>query len=481
MRTIFKVFTIGMVLVNSGLLVEGQSAPQLPTSNQVRIELPDGEGKAQVQTLCTVCHDLERVVNQKKNLEAWQATVADMLGRISPDMEREKILISDYLSAHYGVGTSDVLTRLLSSLNSGDAAEAESLVRENVEPLRQELDTILEEMDRGFDELGRQKARYDVLQGKFFQFDTTWMPHEPAFRLFSSVTEYSGYLSHFQAKRLRVEGARHTTSADHFWDLQDYDQALREYSEGTRKLREAIPLAEAAGNLKLVAASLTNIGYNEIYSGNSGLGLDVYKQALEIAEQREDEIFQGMYLLNLGTFHLYTMQPQEALEFALRAEEMNAKIGRRTWHANALLNVGASYLMLGQKEEGHSFLQKALLKAEEARDRRSHGRILYNLALSHSLFGQTAQAATLMKDALEWYAQNPIVYNDAERTMLEYQGSLYLVGAYRKLNDPEKVEHYATQASALRGRDPQKLAAYLVDPHLNFLKWDNFKKEHGLE
>ena len=481
MRIFFTLSTIVMLFVTYGLLLGVQSPPQLPTSTRVSIQLPDGEGKEQVNALCTTCHDMERVVNQKKSLAAWQMTVADMLGRVSPDLEKETAIISDYLAAHYGVVTSDVLGRILSSLNQGDGAAAERLVRDNLEPLREELDQILEEMDRGFDELGRQKARYDVLQEKFTQFQTTWMSYEPAFRLYSSVTDHAGYMNHFQAKRLRVEGAGHTTRADHFWDLQDYDRALREYSEGTSKLRAAIPLAESAGNRKLVAACLTNIGYNEIYSGNSAAGLGVYTQALEIAEQRQDEIFQGMYLLNLGTFHLYTMQSEEALEYALRAEEMNARIGRRTWHANALLNVGASYLSLRQLEEADSYLQKALLKSEEAKDRRSHGRILYNLALVQSLLGRTAPAASLMEDALAWYEEYPTVYNEAERTMLQYQGALYLVGTYRKLNNPEKVQSYADQASEVMSRDPQKLAAYLVDPHLNFLKWDDFKKEHGLE
>ena len=481
MRIFVTLSTITMVFVSSGFLPGVPSQAQTPQNSSFTIELPDGEGKGQLQAQCTACHDLERVVNQKKSLEAWQATVADMLGRVSPDLERETTVISNYLAAHYGVVTSDVLGRVLSSLNQGNVAAANRLARENVEPLREELDKILEEMDRGFDELGRQKARYDVLQNKFTQFEATWMSYEPVFRLFSSVTDHAGYMNHFRAKRLRVEGAGHTTSADHFWDIQDYDKALREYSEGTKRLRAAIPLAESAGDRKLVAACLTNIGYNEIYSGNSAAGLEVYTQALEIAEQRQDEIFQGMYLLNLGTFHLYTMQSQEALEFALRAEEMNAKIGRRTWHANALLNVGASYLSLRQLEEADSYLQKALLKAQEANDRRSHGRILYNLALVHSLLGRTAEAAAFMEDALAWYTEYPVVYGQSENTVLQYQGARYLAGAYRKLNVPEKVQRYTDRVSEVMGRDPQKLAAYLVDPHLNFLKWDDFKKEHGLD
>lgn len=472
--------TIGMIFWAYGFLpgFALPSSPQMPTSNTFNAKLPDGEGRQYVETLCTACHDLERVVTQLKSLEAWTATVSDMLARISPNMATETAIISDYLTSHYGVVTSAVLTQVHSSLTQGDLPAAESLIRENVDSLRQELTQILEDMDRGFDELGRQKARYDVLQDKFSQFQATWMPYEDVFNLFSSVTDQPGYSKRFQAKRLRIEGARHTTRADFFWDRQEYGEALREYDEGTQKLRAAVPLAEAVNDQKLVAACLTNIGYNEIYSGNSPEGLKVYSRALQIAEQRQDDIFQGMYLLNLGTFHLYTIQHEDALEFSLRAAEMTRKIGRRTWEANALLNVGASYLALGKQEEAHSYLQKALLKAGEAKDRRSTGRILFNLALVTTQMGRIEDAARLMEEALTWYAEHPVVYNQAETTLLRYQGVYFLVNAYQKLNNPEKSRHYATQVSALLSENPQKLRTYLEDPHLNFLKWDKFKMQY---
>jgi len=473
--------TIGMIFWTFGFL-PGFALPSpqiaIPTSKNFNANLPDGEGRQYVQSLCTSCHDLERVVNQRKSLDAWTATVSDMLGRISPGMETETAIVSDYLTSHYGVVTSAALTRVHTSLTQGDVPTAESLIRENTDSLRQELTKILEDMDRGFDELGRQKARYDVLQDKFSQFQATWMPYEEVFNLFSSVTDQPGHSKRFQAKRLRIEGARHTTRADYFWDRQEYDEALREYDEGIRKLQAAIPLAEAVNDQKLVAACLTNIGYNEIYSGNASEGLKVYSRALDIAEQRQDDIFQGMYLLNLGTFHLYTIQHEDALEYSLRAAEMNRKIGRRTWEANALLNVGASYLFLGQHEEAHSYLQKAFLKAQEAKDSRSHGRILFNLALVTTQMGRMEEAARLMEQALDWYSEHPVVYNQAETTLLRYHGGYFLVNAYQKLKNPEKAKHYSTQVTELLGENPQKLRTYLEDPHLNFLKWDKFRMQY---
>jgi len=471
---LLNLFALGIWLLPASLMSELSAYPQELEMPAAMVRLPDGEGKEQVLNTCAACHDLERVVSQRKTAEGWQATVMDMLQRVSPDPGEKADIISRYLAAHYGVETSTGLERLRSLLDEGNLAAAEAVVRENSEPLGRDLDQILSDMDQGFDELGRQKARYDVLLEKFFQFDATWMPNQEVFELYGKVLGKPEYPARFRAKRLRVEGARHTTSADHFWDQQQYARAFEEYGEAIAKLRAAITLAESAGDRKLVAACLTNIGYAEIYSGRPEEGLKNYTQAMEIAEQREDEIFQGMYALNLSTFYLYTLRPQEALGYAQQSAELTEKVRRRTWEANALLNVGSAYLSMGQAEEAHSYLQKALLKAEEAQDRRSHGRVLFNLALVNSRFDRLADAVDLMERALEWYNENEIVYGESEQTMVAYQGLHFLGSVSRKMGEEEKARGYAEKANQLRDRDPQRLAGYLDDPHLNFAKWDEF-------
>ncbi len=478
-RILVSVSTMGIAFLTYGLVTAlAVSSPlQMPENSDLNIRLPDGEGKDNTEANCTICHDLERIVNQRKSPEAWQATVSDMLGRIAAGMDEETDLISKYLATHFGVVTSSTLSQIASLLKQSDRLAAESLIRESAEPLGEELNKILADMDRGFDELGRQKARYDVLLEKFTQFEATWMPSEEVFQLFSRVTEQPGYSQHFQAKRLRIEGAKHTTTADFLWDRQEYEEALQEYSEAIRKLRFAIPLAEAVSNQKLVAACLTNIGYAAIYSGNAAEGLTTYSQALKIAEEREDDLFRGMYLLNLGTFHLYTLQPEEALQYALSSAEMNRKTGRRTWESNALLNVGVAYLALGKREESHSYLDKALLKAQEAKDRRSEGRILFNLALVTTQSDRLEEAASFTERALEWYSQYPEVYNQAEHTMIHYHGLHLLSSLHGKLRNSEKAADYRVQAQELASKDPLKFATYLADPHLNFAKWDEFKKK----
>ena len=65
--------------------------------------LPDGVGKVYVQTFCTNCHGLGVVVDQRKSREDWEATVFEMLDRLSPGMDSEAEIISNYLSQHLTV------------------------------------------------------------------------------------------------------------------------------------------------------------------------------------------------------------------------------------------------------------------------------------------------------------------------------------------------------------------------------------------
>ena len=77
-----------------------------PVQQDLAAQLPDGEGKGYVQTICTSCHGLGLVVYQRKTLQGWEATVWDMLGRISAGLDREAEIISKYLFESFPVETS---------------------------------------------------------------------------------------------------------------------------------------------------------------------------------------------------------------------------------------------------------------------------------------------------------------------------------------------------------------------------------------
>ncbi len=86
------------ILVGSSMVGFSMAAP---AQDDLAAQLPDGEGKGYVQTICTSCHGLGMIVYQRKTPQGWEATVWDMLGRISPGLDREAGIISKYLSKSF--------------------------------------------------------------------------------------------------------------------------------------------------------------------------------------------------------------------------------------------------------------------------------------------------------------------------------------------------------------------------------------------
>ena len=368
-----------------------------------------------------------------------------------------------------------LVAQIVSLQEKGDDAAAKRLVSRNARRLGVELTTVLEEIDRDFDDMSRQKARSDVLEKRFDQLEAALVRYDKAFRLYRQVTGNQKPLRSFQAKALRIEGARRTTRGDMLWDRLEYAQALEEYSSAIAKLQEAIPLARLVEDQKLIGSCLNNIGYAAISKGNEAEGLRNYSEALKLAEHRQDDVYRGLYNLNMGVFYLSTGKPQESLRYSLAANALTQKAGRKTWEANTLLNLGSAHLALGNMEEAQSYLQKALEKSTEANDRRSRGRVLFNLALLASASGRHSDAASQMEDALKWYENNEDVYSHAEQAVLQYQGLGVLATTYENMAEPEKAKTCEDRVTALRVKEGSRLSAYLADPHLDFSKWREFK------
>lgn len=64
-------------------------------------DLPEGPGKAEVETQCSSCHSLGRVVGHKDTLEGWAAIVDNMVGMGAMFTDGDKQLITDYLFKNF--------------------------------------------------------------------------------------------------------------------------------------------------------------------------------------------------------------------------------------------------------------------------------------------------------------------------------------------------------------------------------------------
>ncbi|HTP33237.1 MAG TPA: helix-hairpin-helix domain-containing protein [Candidatus Acidoferrales bacterium] len=66
-----------------------------------RAQLPDGDGKAEIQKLCTQCHELERSISLHQDRTGWQATVDKMAGFGMKASEKDMQAVVEYLTKNY--------------------------------------------------------------------------------------------------------------------------------------------------------------------------------------------------------------------------------------------------------------------------------------------------------------------------------------------------------------------------------------------
>lgn len=67
-------------------------------------ELPDGEGKRQVEELCTACHTLQPIVTARHTKAEWRAEVDNMVGLGAQGTDQDFNAVVEYLGRHYGKG-----------------------------------------------------------------------------------------------------------------------------------------------------------------------------------------------------------------------------------------------------------------------------------------------------------------------------------------------------------------------------------------
>jgi cytochrome c5 len=94
-----------------GLLMCLSSAVHAQTADT---QLPDGEGKPLVSTLCTACHTLDPILMKRDGPVGWRATVDNMVMRGSSlFLPGEPDIITQYLARSFGPGPSRMQTGVL--------------------------------------------------------------------------------------------------------------------------------------------------------------------------------------------------------------------------------------------------------------------------------------------------------------------------------------------------------------------------------
>ena len=81
-------------------------------------ELPEGEGKEIVETVCTQCHGLRTTTDANYPLAEWRNVVFDMVSEGAPLLDEEVETVAQYLAKYFGPEASSSSL----SKNTGKAA-----------------------------------------------------------------------------------------------------------------------------------------------------------------------------------------------------------------------------------------------------------------------------------------------------------------------------------------------------------------------
>jgi competence protein ComEA len=70
-------------------------------AGSARAQLPDGPGKAEMQKICSQCHELERSISLKQDRAGWQATMDKMATLGMKASEKDMQAVTDYLAKNF--------------------------------------------------------------------------------------------------------------------------------------------------------------------------------------------------------------------------------------------------------------------------------------------------------------------------------------------------------------------------------------------
>ena len=79
----------------------------LPQEADIVESMPTGEGKKTVVRICSECHSLENVVNQKNMASGWEAIINEMTLRGAQIFADDRKMVVAYLDKYYGLDRSE--------------------------------------------------------------------------------------------------------------------------------------------------------------------------------------------------------------------------------------------------------------------------------------------------------------------------------------------------------------------------------------
>jgi CHAT domain-containing protein len=166
---------------------------------------------------------------------------------------------------------------------------------------------------------------------------------------------------------------------------------MADWQKATDLYREALPLAQAAGDARRQGLILHSLGVANWLTNPEG-AIDYFQQALPIRRSAADRAGEAQTLSELaGQYNAMGRLP-EAIRYAGDALALQRTLNDRRGQARALRTLGLARAKLGETAEAAKQLDEALTINRSLQDRRSESLALYAMGFTHARAGQTKLA-----------------------------------------------------------------------------------------
>ncbi len=174
----------------------------------------------------------------------------------------------------------------------------------------------------------------------------------------------------------------------------DYKKALQ-YAEASLRT------AEIAGDKKIIAISLNNLGVVYSQLNNYQWALDCFRRSYRLGEETGDRGAVADSLNNIGNIHSFMSQNAKALDVHLRALALRKELGDKQKIALSLTNAGSVYANLGNYHKALEYHLDALALYEALEDRRRTANSLNNIGSVYGELGVYDRALYYFLESLE--------------------------------------------------------------------------------
>ena len=216
---------------------------------------------------------------------------------------------------------------------------------------------------------------------------------------------------------------------------------ISEYEKAHDAAKQALPLAQAAGEQRLEAWLHDQIGSSYTGRGDNKKALDSFLEALRLRQIAKDPVGLGNTLNNLGITYNAVGDLQKSLYYMEQVAPLMREVRDRLKESTVLGNICVINTDLGHYQESIKFCDQALKIKREINDESG-------VAVTLSNFGNVYANLGNYQRALELYEEARAIHKRLERRESEAVTLNNIGYAYAQLGDPDKAKELYEQALA---------------------------------